>query len=181
MEEAPGRAWHGHLFTLPAAAGAFVEAPSSRGAHTGRTPAVLCAALPGSERPGREGRLPCAGPELRPPLSWRGGEATSGRAWVFCAAVRPGLTQTVPESNTRALPGAAHGAGLGHSVWPPSHTWQAGPRRWASRAPLEQTTPKFPSSWHRTTEVVFFTNTSWPELCSTESLRALGLQGLPSW
>lgn len=133
-----------------------MEAPSSRGVHAGRTPAVLCAALPGSERPGREGRLPCAGPELRPSLSWRGDEATSERAWVFCAAVRPGLAQTVPESNTRALPGAAHGAGLGHSVRPPSHTWWVGPLRWESWALLEQTTPKSQSPLHLTTKVVFF-------------------------
>lgn len=70
--------------------------------------------------------------------------------------MRPGLAQTVPESNTRALPGAAHGAGLGHSVWPPSHMWWVGPLRWESRAPLEQTTPKSQSRWHRTTKVVFF-------------------------
>lgn len=40
---------------------------------------MLRMALPGSEGPSREGRLPCASPELRAPLSWRGDEATSER------------------------------------------------------------------------------------------------------
>lgn len=40
---------------------------------------MLCMALPGSERPSREGRLPCASPELRALLSWRGDEATAER------------------------------------------------------------------------------------------------------
>ena len=40
---------------------------------------MLRMALPGSERPSREGRLPCARPELRALMSWHGDEATPER------------------------------------------------------------------------------------------------------
>lgn len=121
--------WHGHPSTLPAAAGAFVEAPGSGGLHTGRTAAVprFRVARPGSERPDREGRLPHVSPELRAPLvSWRGQEATSAQASVSCAAVQLSLTQTVPGSTDRALPGAAHRAEMWCGVQVPSHTQQGG-------------------------------------------------------
>ena len=129
LAEASGQVWHGHPSTLPAAARAFVEAPGSGGVHTGRTPAMprFRVARPGSERPDREGRLSHASPELRAPLvSWRGQEATSAQARVSCAAVQPSLTHTVPGSNDRALPGAAHRAGMWCSVQTPSHTQKVG-------------------------------------------------------
>lgn len=41
----------------------------------------FCVSLPGPERPEREGRLPCASPELKTlPESWREPEATSAEA-----------------------------------------------------------------------------------------------------
>lgn len=164
---ASGRVWHGHPSTLPAAAGAFVEAPGSGGLHTGRTAAVprFRVARPGSERPDREGRLPHASPELRAPLvSWRGQEATSAQASVSCAAVQLSLSQTVPGSTDRALPGAAHRVEMWCGVQVPSHTQRGGPQRWESRAQLDSAAG---------------TNTP-PNLSgSTKPLRDPGQEGLP--
>lgn len=112
LAEAPGPLWHRCPFTLPAAAGAFVEAPGSRGAHAGRTPPVprFHVSLPGLERLDRGGRLPYASPELKDPLmSWCGQEPRAS-----CAAGRLDLTQTSPGSKDGTLPGAPHGVELWH-------------------------------------------------------------------
>ena len=135
-------------------------------------------ALPGSERPSREGRLPCARPELRALMSWHGDEATPERTGSSVQPCGPASLRLSQEATLQPSRGA-QGPGLGAVSCHPLTRGGWRPQRWESWAQLGQTTPKLQSRCLRTT--VFFANTFQPELCSTKSLRAPGWEGLPSW
>lgn len=82
---------------------------------------MLRMALPGSERPSREGRLPCASPELRALISWHGDEATSertGSSVQLCgpASLRLSQEATLEPSRgcSRCRAGAQYPATLSH-------------------------------------------------------------------